>query len=235
MTRRDELSENLREVRERIAVACGAVGRSPEDVELLAVTKTFPASDVALLSDLGLVAFAENRDQEASAKVAEFAELRPGASACWHMVGNVQRNKARSVVSWADRMDTLDSTRLADALAKAVGGRGGPLEVLIQVSVDGDPARGGCPVDDVAALAEHVARSGELDLRGVMAVAPLEMNPLEAFSVLQAVVSRLRRDHPAATVVSAGMSGDLEDAIARGSTCVRVGTALLGGRTLASP
>ncbi|MET1071892.1 MAG: YggS family pyridoxal phosphate-dependent enzyme [Umezawaea sp.] len=235
MTRREELSENLREVRERVEAACGAAGRAPGDVELLAVTKTFPASDVALLSDLGLVAFAENRDQEASAKVLEFAELRPEASARWHMVGNVQRNKARSVVSWADRMDTVDSVRLADALAKAAGGRGGPLEVLIQVSIDGDPARGGCPVSDVAGLAEHVARSSELDLRGVMAVAPLGMNPSDAFSVLEAVVSRLRRDHPAATVVSAGMSGDLEDAIARGSTCVRVGTALLGGRRLASP
>ncbi|PRY42476.1 YggS family pyridoxal phosphate-dependent enzyme [Umezawaea tangerina] len=235
MTRREELSENLREVRERVKAACEAVGRSPEDVELLAVTKTFPASDAALLSDLGLVAFAENRDQEASAKVVEFAELRPEASVRWHMVGNVQRNKARSVVSWADRMDTLDSVRLADALAKAASGRERPLEVLLQVSIDGDPARGGCPVPELAGLAEHVARSSELALRGVMAVAPLGMNPRDAFSVLEEVVSRLRRDHPAATVVSAGMSGDLEDAIARGSTCVRVGTALLGGRRLASP
>jgi pyridoxal phosphate enzyme (YggS family) len=235
LTRRDDLLRNLTDVRGRIEAACAAAGRSPAEVELLAVTKTFPASDVALLSDLGLSAFAENRDQEASAKVADFGEQRPGAAARWHMVGNVQRNKARSVVSWADRVDTLDSIRLADALAKAAARRGRPLEVLIQVSIDGDPARGGCPVPEVAALADHVAGSGELLLRGVMAVAPVDMNPASAFSVLVDEVSRLRRDHPAATVVSAGMSGDLEDAIAHGSTCVRVGTALLGGRRLASP
>jgi len=129
----------------------------------------------------------------------------------------------------------VDSVRLADALAKAAAQRGRPLEVLIQVSIDGDPARGGCPIPDVAALADHVAGSSELLLRGVMAVAPIDMNPASAFSVLAGEVSRLRRDHPAATVVSAGMSGDLEDAIAQGSTCVRVGTALLGGRRLASP
>jgi pyridoxal phosphate enzyme (YggS family) len=235
LTRRDDLSRNLADVRARIEAACEAAGRSPAEVELLAVTKTFPASDVALLSDLGLSAFAENRDQEASAKVVDFGEQRPGAAATWHMVGNVQRNKARSVLSWADRVDTLDSIRLADALAKAAARRGRPLEVLIQVSIDGDPARGGCPVPEVAALADHVAGSGELLLRGVMAIAPLDVNPASAFSVLADEVSRLRRDHPAATVVSAGMSGDLEDAIAHGSTCVRVGTALLGGRRLASP
>lgn len=235
MTRRDELAANLADVRARIEAACGAAGRSPAEVELLAVTKTFPASDVALLSDLGLSAFAENRDQEAAAKVVEFGGLRPEVAARWHMVGNVQRNKARSVVEWADRVDTLDSVRLADALAKAAARRGRRLDVLIQVSIDGDPARGGCPIPELSALADHVAGTGELFLRGVMAVAPIGMNPAGAFSVLGDEVYRLRRDHPAATVVSAGMSGDLEDAIAHGSTCVRVGTALLGGRTLASP
>ncbi|MCS7478344.1 YggS family pyridoxal phosphate-dependent enzyme [Umezawaea endophytica] len=235
MTRRDDLAANLADVRARIDAACEAANRSPAEVDLLAVTKTFPASDVALLSELGLSAFAENRDQEASAKVVDFGALRPGVAPTWHMVGNVQRNKARSVVSWADRVDTLDSVRLADALAKAAAQRGRPLDVLIQVSIDGDPARGGCPLPDVRDLADHVAGSGELFLRGVMAVAPIQMNPSTAFSVLADEVSRLRRDHPAATVVSAGMSGDLEDAIAHGSTCVRVGTALLGGRRLASP
>jgi len=235
LTRRDDLEANLTDVRARIEAACRAAGRSPAEVDLLAVTKTFPASDVALLSELGLSAFAENRDQEASAKVVEFAGLRPDAEPTWHMVGNVQRNKAKSVVSWADRVDTLDSVRLADALAKAAAQRGRPLDVLIQVSIDGDPNRGGCPLQEVRSLADHVAGSGELFLRGVMAVAPIEMNPARAFSVLAEEVSRLCRDHPAATVVSAGMSGDLEDAIAHGSTCVRVGTALLGGRRLASP
>ena len=234
MSRRDELAANLAEVRERVARACERVGRDPGEVTLLAVTKTFPAEDVALLSDLGLTEFAENRDQEASRKTAEFARLRPGARARWHMVGSVQRNKARSVVSWADLVDAVDSARLVDALAKANAGRD-PLDVLIQVSIDGDPQRGGCPVPELDDLAQHVARTGELLLRGVMTVAPLGMSPEDAFRALQGAVTRLRDDHPTATVISAGMSGDLEDAIAHGSTCVRVGTALLGSRGLASP
>ncbi|XVV02061.1 YggS family pyridoxal phosphate-dependent enzyme [Actinosynnema sp. CA-248983] len=234
MSRRDELAANLAEVRERIDRACHAVGRDPRDVTLLAVTKTFPAEDAAILSDLGLTEFAENRDQEASRKTAEFARLRPGATARWHMVGSVQRNKARSVVTWADQVDAVDSTRLADALAKANAGRD-PLDVLLQVSIDGDPARGGCPIPDLPDLAQHVAGTGELRLRGVMTVAPLGMSPEAAFRALQGAVTRLRDDHPTATVISAGMSGDLEDAIAWGSTCVRVGTALLGSRGLASP
>lgn len=234
MSRRDELAANLAEVRERIERACRDAGRDPRDVTLLAVTKTFPAEDVAILSALGLTEFAENRDQEASRKTAEFARLRPAATARWHMVGSVQRNKAKSVVTWADQVDAVDSTRLVDALAKANAGRD-PLDVLLQVSIDGDPARGGCPIPDLPDLAHHVAGKGELRLRGVMTVAPLGMSPEVAFRALQGAVTRLRDDHPTATVISAGMSGDLEDAIAHGSTCVRVGTALLGSRGLASP
>ena len=232
MNRREELALSLAEVRERIAKACAAVGRSPDEVELLAVTKTFPAQDVAILSDLGLTAFAENRDQEANRKTAEFAELRPDAEATWHMVGSLQRNKAKSVLRWADRIDTVDSARLADAIAKAATE---PTEVLVQVSIDGDATRGGHPIGDLPRLADHVARSGELIFRGVMTVAPLGMSPQQAFAALYEAVTRLRVDHPDATVISAGMSGDLEDAIAHGSTCVRVGTALLGSRRLASP
>ncbi|WP_309116601.1 YggS family pyridoxal phosphate-dependent enzyme [Saccharothrix sp.] len=234
MSRRDELAANLAEVRERIERACHNAGRDQRDITLLAVTKTFPAEDVAILSDLGLTEFAENRDQEASRKTAAFARLRPDATVRWHMVGSVQRNKAKSVVTWADQVDAVDSTRLADALAKANAGRD-PLDVLLQVSIDGDPARGGCPIPDLPDLAQHVAEKGELRLRGVMTVAPLGMSPEAAFRALQGAVTRLRDDHPTATVISAGMSGDLEDAIAHGSTCVRVGTALLGSRGLASP
>ena len=230
--RREELAQALGEVRERISRACRAVGRGEDEVALLAVTKTWPASDVAILSDLGLTEFAENRDQEASRKVAEFAELRPGAAAEWRMVGSLQRNKARSVLGWADRVDTVDSIRLADALAKAATE---PVDVLVQVSIDGDVARGGHPIGDLPRLADHVALTSELFLRGVMTVAPLSMSPQQAFAALYEAVTRLRDDHPDATVISAGMSGDLEDAIAHGSTCVRVGTALLGSRRLASP
>lgn len=241
MTRQTELAANLAATRDRIATACAAAGRQPSEVRLLAVTKTFPATDVALLADLGLADFAENRDQEAVPKVAELADLRPDTAVRWSMVGRLQRNKARSVVGWADEVQSVDSDRLADALHSAAttsldrGTRVGPLDVLVQASIDGDPERGGCPLPELPALSDHVAGLEALRLRGVMAVAPLGMPPDEAFDRLAVAVTRLRTDHPDATCLSAGMSGDLERAITYGSTCVRVGTALLGGRPLASP
>ncbi|MGW4485604.1 YggS family pyridoxal phosphate-dependent enzyme [Amycolatopsis sp. NPDC004368] len=233
--RREELAASLAGIEERIATACAAAGRARDEVRLLGVTKTFPASDAALLVDLGLANLAENRDQEAGPKAAEV----PGAR--WHMVGSLQRNKARSVVRWAAEVQSVDSARLADALGRATGAareageRAEPLDVLIQVSLDGDPARGGTPLTEVAGLAEHITHVGELRLRGVMAVAPREEEPGRAFALLAQVAERLRKDHPNAAEVSAGMSHDLEQAITHGSTCVRVGTALLGGRGLASP
>lgn len=236
-----ELAANLAATRERIASACAAAGRDPGGVRLLAVTKTFPAADVALLVDLGLTDFAENRDQEAAPKVAELANLRPGARVHWSMVGRLQRNKARSVAGWADEVQSVDSVRLADALHAAAassldrGNRSAPLDVLVQASVDDDPERGGCPLADLPALSDHIAGLQALRLRGVMAVAPLGMAPDQAFDRLAAAAGQVRAAHPGATGLSAGMSGDLEQAITYGSTCVRVGTALLGGRRLASP
>ncbi|WP_158887286.1 YggS family pyridoxal phosphate-dependent enzyme [Amycolatopsis anabasis] len=239
--RRAELEQALAAVHKRIGEACAAAGRARDEVRLLAVTKTFPATDAALLADLGVTELAENRDQEAADKVAEVRELRPGAGIRWHMVGRLQRNKARSVARWADQVQSVDSVRLAEALAKAVrnarerGERQGPLEVLIQVSLDDSPGRGGCSLEEVNRLAEELTPSGDLSLRGLMAVAPLGADPAPAFERLARAAEELRRDHPEATELSAGMSGDLEQAIQHGSTCVRVGTALLGGRGLASP
>jgi PLP dependent protein len=238
--RRDELAAALAAVRERIGAACASAGRAAGEVRLIAVTKTFPATDAALLTDLGQLDLAENREQEATAKVAELAELRPDADVRWHMVGRLQRNKARSVARWAAEIQSVDSVRLAQALDRATGNaresgeRAGPLDVLVQASIDGDPARGGCPLDDLPELAEEVAGSGELRLRGLMAVAPLGMAPDAAFAALAEAADRLRHDHPEATELSAGMTNDLEIAITHGSTCVRVGTALLGTRTLTS-
>ncbi|WP_410612960.1 YggS family pyridoxal phosphate-dependent enzyme [Amycolatopsis sp. lyj-109] len=233
--RKAELAENLAEVEERIAAACRAAGRAREEVKLIAITKTFPASDVALLAELGVTDVGENRDQEAGPKAAEVAGLR------WHMVGRLQRNKARSVVEWAHEVQSVDSARLADALAKAVRAardaqiRDEPLDVLIQASLDDDPGRGGCPLPELGALAARIAQTEELRLRGLMAVAPLGADPAAAFERLARAGEGLRKDHPNAAEVSAGMSHDLEQAITHGSTCVRVGTALLGGRGLASP
>lgn len=238
--RADELSRNLAALRERIGKACAAAGREPSSVSLLAVTKTVPAADVATLLDLGLDAFGENRAQEAAAKVDDVAALRPDARPRWHFVGGLQRNKVRTVVPWAHRIESVDSPRLARALDKAVaaarddGTRDGPLPVLLQYSVDGDPARGGVPEDGLTGLADLVAELPGLELAGLMAVAPMDMDPDRAFSAIAAAAQSLRAGHPQATELSAGMSGDLEAAVGHGSTVVRVGTALVGDRPLAS-
>jgi pyridoxal phosphate enzyme (YggS family) len=235
-----ELADRLAAVRERIAAACRAAGRDPGEVALLAVTKTVPAADVAALIDLGLTGFGENRVQEAGAKVAEVAALRPGAHPRWHLVGNLQRNKARAAVGWADRVESVDSVRLADALDTAVrrvidtGGRDEPLPVLLQFSVDGDPKRGGVAESGLLPLAEHVVGCAGLHLRGMMAVAPFVADAERAFRSVRAAADRLRDRFPQASTLSAGMSGDLEIAIAHGSDVVRVGTALVGERPLAS-
>jgi pyridoxal phosphate enzyme (YggS family) len=239
--RRAEIASALETVRERITAACRAAGRAEDAVRLIAVTKTFPASDAALLTDLGVTDLGENREQEAGPKVADLRELRPDATVRWHMLGRLQRNKARAVARWATEIQSVDSDRLTDALDKAVrnareaGDRTTPLDVLVQVSIDSDPERGGAPLDTLAPLADHVARSSELRLRGLMAVAPLTMTADEAFERLARAAERLREDHPEATELSAGMTGDLESAVTHGSTCVRVGTAILGTRGLASP
>lgn len=239
--RRAEIRTALDNVRARIATACRAAGRAEDAVRLIAVTKTFPAEDAALLTDLGVTDLGENREQEAGPKVTDLRELRPDTAVRWHMLGRLQRNKARAVARWAAEVQSVDSDRLADALDKAVrtareaGDRTTPLDVLLQVSIDGDPTRGGAPLDTLIPLADHAARSGELRLRGLMAVAPLTMSADESFERLEEAAGRLREDHPEATEISAGMTGDLETAITHGSTCVRVGTALLGTRGLASP
>ena len=226
-TRREELEHSLAAVRQRIAEACARAGREPAGVRLLAVTKTFPASDVELLAELGCTDVGESRDQEARPKKAQVAgALR------WHMIGQVQRNKARHVAGWADVVESVDRPELADALADAARRLGRRLEVLVQVSLDlGEAAsRGGVPPAGLLALAEHVAELPELTLAGVMAVAPRHGDPGAAFARLQSAHGELLARVPTASVVSAGMSADLEAAIAHGATQVRLGGALLGNR-----
>ncbi len=242
MTKRaEELRASIARVQDRIERACAQVNRGADTVKLLPVTKRFPAGDAAELVRLGLTELAENRDQEAGPKSQAVGELLPGVGVRWHMVGQLQRNKARSVARWASVVQSLDSARLAEALTRGVdaaltaGDRSSPLDVLIQVSLDGDSARGGVPIPGIAALADGVTRSSELRFRGLMAVAPLGWPAEKAFDLLAKVFERTRNDHPEAIEMSAGMSADLETAIAYGSTCVRVGTALLGERPLTSP
>lgn len=227
MSRRDEIAAGLAQVRARIDAAAAAAGRT-DPVTLVVVTKTFPASDVTLLAELGATDVGENRDQEARAKRAEAAA--PGIR--WHMIGQLQRNKAASVARWADVVESVDRAELATALGRAAVAAERTVEVLVQVNLDPDPRpdRGGVVPDAVAAVAAAVADQPGLALRGVMGVAPHPGDPAAAFARLQEVSAGLRARWPTADRISAGMSDDLEQAVAHGATQVRIGGAVLGHR-----
>jgi pyridoxal phosphate enzyme (YggS family) len=224
--RREELALRLADVRGRMAKACEAAGRDISALTLIAVTKTRPASDVRLLAGLGVADVGENRDAEAAPKAAECA----GLDLTWHFVGQLQTNKAASVVRYASVVHSVDRLRLVRALGRAARGAERVVECLVEVSLDGDPARGGAAVGDVPALAEALAAEEGLVLGGVMAIAPLSMEPADAFARLLASAAAVRGVRSGATVISAGMSGDLEAAVEAGATHLRIGTALLGDR-----
>ena len=226
--RGDELAENLARVRARIADACSAAGRSEADVTLVVVTKFFPASDVRLLADLGVRDVGENRHQEALAKAEECADL----DLSWHFIGGLQSNKAAAVTAYADVVHSVDRAKLVSGLSRGAVERGRDLEVLVQVSLDPPGAEGRSGLDP-AQVPDLVGRVGDapgLVLRGVMGVAPLGGDPAAAFATLATIAADVRSAEPSATWISAGMSGDLEAAVAHGATHLRVGSAVLGPR-----
>ncbi|MFF8502548.1 YggS family pyridoxal phosphate-dependent enzyme [Streptomyces anulatus] len=232
--RKAQLAANLAQVEERIASSCAAAGRKREEVTLIVVTKTYPASDVRILHELGVRHVAENRDQDAAPKATACADL----SLTWHFVGQLQTNKVRSVTSYADIVQSVDRTKLVTALSAAAERGERELGCLIQVALDAESGergeRGGVAPDGVEELAAAIGEAPGLRLDGLMTVAPLAGEyagrQRAAFDRLMEISSRLRAGHPAANMVSAGMSGDLEDAVAAGATHVRVGTAVLGVR-----
>ncbi|MGW1951879.1 YggS family pyridoxal phosphate-dependent enzyme [Streptomyces sp. NPDC001920] len=232
--RKGELASNLAKVEHRIAAACDAAGRDRAEVTLIVVTKTYPASDVRMLSELGVRHVAENRDQDAAPKAAACSDL----PLAWHFVGQLQTNKVRSVVGYADLVQSVDRSRLVTALSKEAVRQEREVGCLIQVALDaGESARGergGVAPGGIGELADLVARSPGLRLDGLMTVAPLTGEyagrQQAAFERLVDLSTDLRRIHPAANMVSAGMSADLEEAVAAGATHVRVGTAVLGVR-----
>jgi hypothetical protein len=240
VARRDGLADRLAQVWGRIEAACAAAARSRDEITLIAVTKTWPASDVRLLYELGQRDFGENRDQEAAPKAEACADL----GLRWHFVGQLQTNKVASVTRYADVIHSVDRVRLVHALAQAAQHRPRVITALIQVSLEGpggDPGRGGASLGEVTELAEAIAAAvnetndtgkaaGGLRLGGVMAVAPLGVPAAEAFAGLAACSAAVRAVRADATMISAGMSGDLEEAIKAGATHLRIGTALLGDR-----
>lgn len=232
--RRAQLAMNLAKVEDRIAAACAAAGRKREEVTLIVVTKTYPAGDVRILSELGVRHVAENKDQDAAPKAAECSDL----PLTWHFVGQLQTNKVRSVVRYADLVQSVDRSRLVTALSKEAERVGREVGCLIQVALDAEESgrgeRGGVGPGGIEELGDLVARSPGLRLDGLMTVAPLTGpyagRQQAAFDRLMDLSTVLRRAHPAANMVSAGMSADLEQAVAAGATHVRVGTAVLGVR-----
>ena len=229
------LAENLRAVRGRLDAAARAAGRDPAEVRLLAVSKTWPADDVRALAALGQRHFAENRVQELTGKAAALADL---PDLRWHLVGQLQRNKAAAVVRLGATVHSVDRLPLVEALGRAAEREGRRVDVLVQVDLGGPEGelgeRGGAAPGDVPRLADEVAGSAGLRLRGLMAVAPRGTDPAPAFARLAELAARVRADHPTAREPSAGMSGDLEAAVTAGATVVRVGTALFGARPLTS-
>ena len=227
--RADELAANLDVVRRRIAAACAEAGRPEDDVSLVVVTKFFPASDVRLLADLGVTDVGENRHQEAEDKAAECADL----GLRWHFIGGLQSNKAAAVAAYADVVESVDRAKLVAPLSRGAHSRGHEVDVLLQVSLDppGAGHRSGADPDDLADLARsrgggrHAPAARPDGRRAARGGARRSPSPGSRTSATSFV-----RDHPEATTLSAGMSGDLEAAVRHGATHVRVGSAVLGER-----
>ena len=215
MNRTEELSQNLQLVRSKIA----AVAR--HEVTLIAVTKTFPVSDAQILHDLGVRDFGENRD-------AEGAEKSALVSGTWHFQGQIQSNKLKSITSWASVIHSLDDPRHFEIIEKVAPH---PLQIFLQVSLDGAHHRGGAGLEDLYSLATSVEKSPTHTLAGLMSVPPLGMDPNQGFAQLAVIHNEFMKLFPGATSLSAGMSGDYELAISHGATHVRVGSSILGSRS----
>ena len=222
MSSRDaEISANLQAITARIVSAAESAGRSPEEITLIAVTKTFPVTDVKILYELGVRDFGENRDQEGSVK---FSEL-PGDSN-WHFQGQIQSNKLKSIAAWADVIHSIDDISHAKKLSSLVAAK----DIFVQVSLDNLPGRGGVNPEQLHDFLGEVTALANLKVRGLMAVAPLDEPPLEAFKRLKTLSETVIKTHPNTWEISAGMSNDFEAAISQGATHIRIGSQILGVR-----
>jgi pyridoxal phosphate enzyme (YggS family) len=224
LDRESELSHSLSDVRARILSATSQASRNVEDVTLVAVTKTYPVSDVEILHRLGVTDFGENRSAEGLEKSA----LVP---AHWHFQGQIQSNKIATISSWANTVHSLDDLSHVAKFDRALGEFPEKrLNVFIQISLDGDASRAGVSGDDLLTLGQAISSSQNLDLVGLMVVPPVDLQPEKAFSEVALLAQRFRHEFPSAQSLSAGMSGDYEIAIAHGATHIRVGSQILGPR-----
>ena len=220
-SRAAEISANLQAITARIVSAAESAGRDPEEITLIAVTKTFPVSDVKILYELGVRDFGENRDQEGSVKFSELPE-----DSNWHFQGQIQSNKLKSIATWADVVHSIDDISHAKKLSSLVGAK----DIFVQVSLDGLPGRGGVNPEQLLEFLDEVTALTNLKVRGLMAVAPLDEPPLEAFKRLKTLSETVIKTHPNTWEISAGMSNDFEAAISQGATHIRIGSQILGVR-----
>ena len=218
--RRSEITSNLQVVRDEISKAVINAGRSLDEITLIAVTKTFPASDVEILRDLGVTHFGENRDADAAPKA-------DAVAGTWHFQGQIQSNKLKSITTWANVIHSLDEIRHFEVIEKSAPHS---LDIFCQVSLDGSEGRGGVSEQKLYELAQAIEKSATHRLQGLMAVAPLGVDPADAFSKLSAIHKAFMADFPKANKLSAGMSGDYKEAIAYGATHIRIGSSILGSR-----
>ena len=226
--RLSEIQSNLERIQTRTKNACSAAGRDISEITLIAVTKTYPAGDVDLLQQLGIENVGENRDQEASSKKSAVKNVFK-----WHFIGQMQSNKAKSVVNYADLIHSVDRWSLAKEIQKSAQGLNKVQQVLIQVDLDQsgpDPTRGGIWPAGLSELAASISQASHLELKGLMSVAPLGEKSERAFARLKEIRTSFLKEHPQAQILSAGMSDDLEAAILHGATHLRIGSALLGER-----
>ena len=225
MSRKDQILSNLELVKEKISSAAQAAGRSPSEITLIAVTKTFPVSDLEILHELGVRNFGENRDQEAAPKVGALP-----ADITWHFQGGIQSNKLKSISNWASVIHSVDKFKYAQMISQFSVGK--TKEIFIQVSLDTlTQSREGVDPADLTQLAEQIMSLPNLEVKGLMAVAPLDQPTEQAFVRLQQIQQKFIQLYPAASSLSSGMSGDYELAISLGATHVRIGSSILGNRS----
>lgn len=223
------LAERLADAQQRIAAAASAAARDAESIKLIVVTKNHPTQLVFDLLDLGCRDFGENRDQEAGPKAAE-VRAASNIEHRWHFIGQLQSNKVKSVVTYADSVHSLDRQSLLDSLGKATAERETPLDVFIQLNLTDDQGRGGIQPANLLPFAENVLLHPGLNLVGVMGVAALDNELDRDFGAIRAASEKLRTLKPEAGLISAGMSEDFETAIAYGATHLRIGSAITGKR-----
>ena len=228
------IADNLQSVRTRVQAACRACGRDPAEVALLAVSKTFGPEAVRSAHAAGQTAFGENYIQEAVDKMAALADL----PLVWHCIGPIQSNKTRLVAEHFDWAHTVDRLKIAQRLSEQRPGARAPLQVCLQVNIDGGPTKSGVAPLDALALAREVAQLPGLVLRGLMTIpepAPDFATALAVHRQARALFDQLCEAGLALDTLSMGMTADLEAAVHAGSTMVRVGTAIFGGRARAAP